>query len=83
MDIAEKVAKQILREARFMHTHTHKLHQRHQSMRQAAAVSPSPSSLLAPPSALSQALKEAHAPKIEKNREKQSISICGSGNGKN
>ena len=33
-----------------------------------------------PPSALSQALKEEHAPEIEKNRKKQSIAICGNAN---
>ena len=69
MDVAEKVAEEKYYGKRGLCTqHTHKLHQRHQSMRESAAVSPSPSSLLAPPSALSQALKEAHAPKIEKNR---------------
>ena len=63
-----------------VYAHTHKLHQRRQSTRLAAALSSSSSSPSAPPSALSQALKEEHAPEIEKNRKKQSIAICGNAN---
>jgi hypothetical protein len=63
-----------------VYTHTHKLHQLRQSTRLAAASLSSSSSPSEPPSALSQALKEEHAPEIEKNRKKQSIAICGNAN---
>ena len=39
--LLRKGSGKFLRKAWFMHTHTHKLHQRHQSMRLAAALSPS------------------------------------------
>ena len=63
-----------------VYTHTHKLHQLRQSARLAAASLSSSSSPSEPPSALSQALKEEHAPEIENNRKKQSIAICGNAN---
>ena len=53
-----------------VYTHTHKLHQLRQSTRLAAASLSSSSSPSEPPSALSQALKEEHAPEIEKKQKK-------------